>query len=116
MWWALAFAAVTTAGLALLGWALLIMHALSYGATALIGPGTIAAAPDAARYRQGFTVAVIVNLVSAPVLAWLVCHTPGRTWLPVLQGLAAAGLAAVAAGCALLLSLGIDPVDFVSAL
>jgi hypothetical protein len=80
-----------------------------------IGPGTIAA-PDAARYRQGFTLAVIVNLVSAPVLARLVCHTPGRTWLPVLQGLAAAGLAAVAAGCALLLSLGIDPVNFVSAL
>jgi hypothetical protein len=115
VWWALGFAAVTTAGLALLGWGLLVMHALIYGIAAAIGPGTIAA-PDYARYRLGFTVAVIVNLVSALVLARLAWRTPGRTWPPVLQGLVAAGLAAVAAGCAFLIAVGINPVDFVLAL
>ena len=115
MWWALGFAAVTTVGLALLGWGLLIMHTLIYGTAAVIGPGTIPAPADA-RYRLGFTVAVIVNLASALVLARLAWHTPGRTWPPVLQGLAAAGLAAVVAGCAFLLAVGINPVDFVVAL
>jgi hypothetical protein len=65
---------------------------------------------------MGFTVAVIVNLASALALARLACHTPGRTWPAVLQGLAAAGLAAVAAGCAFLFAVGINRVDFVVAL
>ena len=115
MWWALGFAAVTTVGLALLGLGLFIILALIYGGAAVIGPGTIAA-PDDARYALGFTAAVIVNLASASALALLVCHTPGRTWPPALQGFAAAVLAAVVACCVLLLAVGINPVDFVGAL
>ncbi len=91
------------------------MHALTYGAAAVVGPESITA-PDVARYRVGFTVAVIVNLVSAPALARLACHTPGRTWPPILQGLAAALIAAIAAGSALLVTVGINPLDFMGAL
>ena len=111
MWWALVFAAVTTAGLGLLAWGLLVMHALIYGAGEVIGPEGLSA-PDGARYRLGFTVAVVVNLAAAAGLARLACHTPGRTWPTALQGLAAALLAAVAAGGALLVTVGINPVDF----
>ena len=114
MWWALALAAVTTAGLGLLAWGLLLMHAFIYGAAAVVGVELITA-PDGTRYRLGFTIAVIVNLASAPVLARLACHTPARTWPAVLQGLAAALLSATAAGCALLVTVGINPVDFVTA-
>lgn len=114
MWWALVFAVVTTAGLGLLAWGLLVMHALTYGAAAVIGPETITA-PGGARYRLGFTVGVAVNFATAAGLARLACHTPGRTWPPALQGLAAALLAAVAASCALLVTIGINPVDFVTA-
>jgi hypothetical protein len=109
--WALVFAAVTTAGLGLLAWGLLVMHALFYGAGAVIGPEAITA-PDGARYRVGFTVAVVVNLATAAGVARLACHTPGGTWPTALQGLAAALLAAVAAGCALLVTVGMNPVDF----
>jgi hypothetical protein len=114
VWWALAFAAVTTGGLALLVWALLILHAFAYGGAAVIQLEPIDP-PDTARYLLAFTVAVTVNLASAAALGDLAGHTPGRTWPPALQGLAAAVLAAVAAGCALLLTLGINPVDFVLA-
>lgn len=115
MWWALGFAAVTTAGLGLLAWGLLVMDALIYGTAAVIGPEIITA-PDGARYRLGFTLAAAVNLATAAGLAGLACHTPGRTWPPALQGLAAALLATVAAGCALLVTIDINPVDFVTAL
>lgn len=111
MWWALVFAAVTTAGLGLLAWGLLVMDALIYGASAVVGPEAITA-PDGARYRLGFSVAVVFNLATAVGLARLSSHTPGRTWPTALQGLAAALLAAVAAACALLVTVGINPVDF----
>ena len=88
-WWALAFAAVTTAVLGLLAWGLLVMHALTYGAAAVVGPESIAA-PDGDRYRVGFAVAAVVNLVSAPALAGLACPSSERTWPPIVQGVAAA--------------------------
>ncbi len=114
VWWALAFAAVTTVGLALLAWGLLILHALVYGSAAVIQLEPITP-PDDALYLVAFTVAVMVNLASAAALAWIAWHTPVRAWPPALQGLAAAVLAAVAGVCALLLTLGINPVDFVLA-
>jgi len=112
--WALMFAAVTTVGLALLAWGLLIAHALTYGSAEVLRSGSVAP-PDEARYRLALLLAVVVNLASASALAGLARHTPARTWRPSLQGLSAAVLAAVAAGCTLLLTLGIDPVHFVTA-
>jgi hypothetical protein len=115
VWWALAFGAVTTAGLGILAWGILIAQALSYGVADVISPGAMKA-PDGGRYGQAFVVGVAVNLSSSLALAWLAFRTPGRTWPPAAQGLAAALLAAVGAACALLLTLGINPVDFVAAL
>ena len=111
VWWALAFAAVTTVGLALVAWGLLILHAFVYGSAAVIQLEPIAP-PDDARYLLAFTIAVTVNLATAAALAWIAWYTPVRTWPAALQGLAAAVLAAVAGVCALLLTLGINPVDF----
>jgi hypothetical protein len=108
------FAAVATVALGLLAGGLLVMHALIFGTAAVLGPETITA-PGGARYRLGFTVALAVNLATAAGLAGLAGHTPARTWPPALQGLAAALLAAVAAGCALLVTIGINPVDFATA-
>ena len=115
VWWALAFGGVTTTGLGVLAWGILIAHALSYGVADVISPGTMAA-PDGGRYGVAFVVGVVVNLSSAVALSWLAFHTPGRTWPPSVQGLAAALFAAVGAACALLLTLGIDPVDLLLAL
>ncbi|HEU5144185.1 MAG TPA: hypothetical protein VFT81_03345 [Dermatophilaceae bacterium] len=115
VWWALAFGAVTTAGLGILAWWILIAHALSHGVADVISPGAMAA-PDGRRYGLALAGGGIVNLSSAMALAWLAFHTPGRTWPPAAQGLAAALVAAVGAACALLLTLGINPVDLVVAL
>jgi hypothetical protein len=112
VWWALAFSAATTAGLGILAWWILITHALSFGVAGVISPGAMAA-PDGGRYSLAFVVGVVVNFSSAVWLAWLAFHTHARTWPPAVQGLGAAILAAVGAACALLLALGIHPVDFV---
>jgi hypothetical protein len=92
-----------------------IAQALAYGVGAVVAPQTIAAV-DGDRYRLAFAVGVIANLVSAACLARLAALTPARTWSPVVQGLTAAVLAAVAGASALLLALGMNPIAFVAAL
>lgn len=116
VWWALAFGGLTTLGLGVLAWGLLIMHALSYGVANVIAPETGLAAPEGSRYVLALAVGVIVNLAGGPTLIWLAIRTPARAWPPVVLGLCTALLAAVVATCALLLTLGINPVDFVHAL
>ena len=116
VWWALAFGGLTTVGLGVLTYGLLILDALVYGTTKVIAPETGIAVPEGDRYGLAFAVGVIVNLVSGPALIWLATRTRARTWPPVALGLCAALVAAVAATCALLLTLGINPIDFVLAL
>ena len=115
VWWALGFSALTTVGLGALTWGLVIVHALAYGVGAVVGPQTIAAV-DGDAYRLAFAVGLIANLASASSLAWLAARTPARTWNPVVQGLTAAVLGAVAGASALLLVLGMNPIAFVTAL
>jgi hypothetical protein len=115
MWWTLGFGALTTVGLAVFTYGLLLFDALVYGTTKVIAPETGLAPPNNDRYGLAFAVAVIVNLVSGPVLIWLATRTRARTWRPVALGLCAALVAAMAATCALLLTLGINPVEFVLA-
>ncbi|MFP5335884.1 MAG: hypothetical protein ACLGIV_11285 [Actinomycetes bacterium] len=114
--WALAFGSLTTVGLAVLAAALLVEHTLVYGAATVIRPETRVAAPDGGRYGLAFAVGAVVNLGMASALGWTAPRTAIRTWPPVVQGLGAALVAAVAAGCVLLLTLGIDPVGFVLSL
>lgn len=115
VWWALGFSALTTVGLGALAWAIVIVHALVYGVGAAVAPQAIAAV-DGDRYRLAFAVGLIANVASASCLAWLAARTPARSWNPVVQGLTAAVLAAVAGASALLLSLGMNPLAFVAAL
>ena len=115
VWWAIGFSILTTVGLGALTWGLVIAHALAYLVGAVVGPQTIAAV-DGDPYRLAFAVGLIANLASASSLAWLAARTPARTWNPVVQGLTAAFLAAVAGASALLLALGMNPIAFVIAL
>ena len=113
-WWALAYAFVTTAGLAMLVWAILVLDALSYGVfqvldVAAVGP------PVVDRYSTAFAVAVAVNLGSTLALSRLALRTSAAAWPPVLAGLLVALVTGTVAACVLLLMLGIDPVDVVTA-
>ena len=107
------FGALTTLGLVALTWALLIMHALAYGAFAVIEPQTRITAPQSNRYLLALAVGVVVNLAGGPALIWLAGRTRARHGPPVVLGLAAALVAAVAAACALLLMLGVNPIELV---
>lgn len=113
VWWSLGFSGLTTLGLGVLTWGLLIAHALMYGTLEVIGPTKGITAPEGNRYLLAFVVAAFVNLVGAPALIWLVVRTGVRSWPPVVLGLGAALVAAVAGACALLLMLGLNPVEFV---
>ena len=113
--WALVFGVITSLGLAVLTVGLLLMDALAYGFITVLATGA-SAAPDDGRYGLALVLGVVVSMVGAPALAWVGFGASSRTWPPVVQGLGAAVCAGVVAACALLLTLGIDPVDFVAAL
>ena len=113
VWWSLGFGGLTTLGLGVLAWGLLIAHALMYGTIEVIGLSKGITAPESNRYLLAFAVGAVVNLAGAPALIWLAVRTRVRSWPPVVLGLAAALVAAVAAACALLLVLGLNPVEFV---
>jgi hypothetical protein len=113
VWWALGFSVVTTVGLGVLVWGILIVDLIGYGAAAVMMPETTPTAPEDAPYGLAFAVGVVVNVVCASALARLAFRTPVRTWPPAVQGLAAALTAGLTAVCALLLTLGINPVGFV---
>lgn len=113
--WALVFSGLTIICLGVLTWVLLVMHAFGYGVAAVIAPEWDVAAPVGDRYGLAFAVGVLVNLAGAGALVMVASRTAARTWPPVAQGLCAAFVAACAASCALLLTLGINPVDFVLA-
>lgn len=113
--WAVGLSVVTTAGLGMLTWMLGIMDVLTYGAIAIVAQESVTA-PEPDRYRLAFAVGAVVNLTGAPVLAWVASRTPARAWPPFAQGLVGALAASVVAACALLLMLGISPIDFLSAL
>ena len=113
--WALVFCGLTIIGLGVFIWILLVMHALGYGVASVIAPESEVAAPVEGRYGFAFAVGVLVNLAGALALVVLASRTAARRWPPVAQGLCAAVVAASAASCALLLTLGINPVEFVLA-
>ena len=110
--WVLALGVLTTAGLGALSWGLLVLEVLSYGALSVFGPELAAAAPDSGRHGQAFAVGVAVHVTCAVALTLLASGTAVRSWPPLLQGLGTTIVAAAAAACALLLTLGIDPIDF----
>ena len=113
--WALVFGVLTSLALALLALALLVMNAMAYGVALVFGPD-LPASPENSRYLLALVFGVVVSMAGAPAVAWLGFGPSSRTWPPMALGLAAATAAAVVALCALLVTLGNSPVDFVSAL
>lgn len=109
--WSVGFAVLTSVGLVVLTWALLVMDAVVAMALAVASPDAEVAVGG--HYGRALALGVALNLVLAPVLSLALMRTPARTWPAWVQGLASAGMAAVSAGAVLLLVVGIDPVDFV---
>ncbi|MGD8201342.1 hypothetical protein ACQE98_11835 [Ornithinimicrobium sp. W1679] len=116
LWWTLALLVLTTAGLGLLAWALLVTHGMAYAAFEVFRPQGVVAAPDLDDYLRALLVAVTSNVAVALALVWLARRTRARRWHPVAVGVLAAVTAVVLAGSAMLLLLGISPIDFVLAL
>lgn len=113
--WALVFGVLTSLALAALAVVLLLMNAMAYGVALVFAPDVLAS-PDESRYLLALVFGVVLSMAGSPALAWLGFGSSSRSWPPMVQGLAAAVLAAVVAVCALLLTLGISPIDFLAAL
>lgn len=112
MWWTLGFVVLTTTVLGLLTWGLLIMHALTYGTFEVLRPQAGVVAPKFDDHVSAFLVGVTVNVAVAFAMVCLANRTRAQRWHPITVGVMAALVGAVAAGSALLLVLGINPVSF----
>jgi hypothetical protein len=116
MTWALGFTGVTLIGLALLSVGLFLMLALVEGSMRVFAPESEIASTDSGTFGWAFALAAGVALVTTLGVARLTECTAARRWPPVLQGLAAAAVAALLSLVILLPRLGIDPVGFLTAL
>jgi hypothetical protein len=116
VWWTLGFVVLTTTAIGLLTWGLLIMHAMTYGTFEVLRPQAGVIAPEFDNYVSAFFVGVTVNVAVALALVCLANRTRAQRWHPITVGFMTAVVAAVAAGSALLLVLGINPVSFLLAL
>ena len=114
MTWALGFAGVTLIGLAGLSVGLFLMLVLAYGSLSVFAVEVEASPPDSGTFGWAFALAAGVALVTTAGMARLAECTAARRWPPVLQGLAAAVVAALLSLVVLLLRLGIDPFGFLS--
>lgn len=109
-WWATAFVTVTAVGLAVLAWAELVLHGLTYGIGKALGLAQIAP-PDTDRYGWALGVGVVVDAAVTATMLWLLGRTAARQWPAWVTALLAATVGGVVGASALLLMLGIDPLD-----
>lgn len=116
VWWTVGFVVMTTTGLGLLTWALLGMHALTYGTFEILRPQAGVPAPELDNYVRAFLVGATVNVAVAFGMVGLANTSRARGWHPVAVAVIAALAAAGVAGSASLLMLGINPVSFLFAL
>lgn len=103
-------------GLAVLSVGLLLTLTLVEGSMKVFVPESEIASTDSGTFRWAFALAAGVALVTTAGVALLTECTAARRWPPALQGLAAAAVSALLSLVVLLLRLGIDPVDFLTAL
>ncbi len=66
-WWSVVISALTTVLLAGLAFALLAVHALTYGFTHVLGVGSVDD-PDIGRYELGLAVGIGINVVGGAVV------------------------------------------------
>ena len=114
-WWSLAYAILTTAGLALLAWGIVVMQALGYGVAYILDTGPTVR-PDADRYSLAFAVAVAVNLGGAVALSRLWLRTRPTTLPPAMAAVPVAVVSGGVAAFAMLAVLGIEPTVLVDLL
>ena len=107
-WWSLAIGVLTTAFLAGLAFALLVMHSLTYGFTYVLGVGSVDD-PVVGRYELALAVGILLNVAGALVLSRLALRTRAAAWPPVLAALPIAVVTGVAATAGMLAVLGFDP-------
>ena len=107
-WWSLAIGVLTTVFLTGLAFALLVMHALTYGFTYVLEVGSIDH-PDVDRYELALAVGIGTNIFGALGLSRLALRTRAAGWLPVLAALPIALVTGVVATTAMLAVLGVDP-------
>ena len=75
MWWTAGFVILTTTGLGLLTWGLLIMHAMTYGTFEVFRPQAGVIALEFDDYVRAFLVGVTVNVGVAFGAVWLANKT-----------------------------------------
>lgn len=109
-WWAIAFVTVTAVGLGALAWAVLMMHALTYGMTEVLGMAR-PDPPDTDRYGWALAVGVAVDAAVTAAMLWQLGRTAARQWPAWVTALLAAVVGGATGASALLLVLGINPID-----
>lgn len=112
MWWTAGFVVLTTTGLGLLTWGLLIMHAMTFGTFEVLQPQAGVIAPKLDNYVRAFFVGATVNVAVAFGLVWLAHKTRARGWHPITVAVMAILAGAVVSSSASLIMLGINPVTF----
>ena len=92
------------------------MHAMTYGTYDVLRPQSGLSGPDMDDYIHALLIGASVNVVVASGMVWFLSTTRVGGWPPVLvAGIAASTGAAVACGASLV-TLGISPVTFLTAL
>lgn len=113
-WWAACFVVVTVVGLVALDWALLMLHALGYGFSQVLGPEGVAA-PDTDRYVRALVVGGLVDAAGTAAMLWLLLRTAARRWPAWTSALPAAAVGGVVGASALTLVLGTNPIELLLA-
>ena len=106
-WWSLAIGVLTTAFLVGLAFALLVMHALTYGFTYVLDLGSVDG-PDVGRYELALAVGIGTNVFGALGLSRLALRTRAAAWPRVLAALLIAVVTGALATAGMLAVLGID--------
>lgn len=107
-WWSLAISALTTVGLAFLAYELLVLHALVYGFTRVLGLAAVEE-PDVGRYELALALGIVLNVLGAVGLSRLALRTRAAAWPPVLAALPIAVVTGVVATAGMCAVLGFDP-------
>jgi len=107
-WWSLAIGVLTTAFLVGLAFALVLMHALTYGFTSVAGLGSVDE-PDVDRYELALAVGIGTNVFGALGLSRLALRTRATAWPRPLTALLIAVVTGALATAGMLAVLGIDP-------
>jgi hypothetical protein len=110
VWGAAVLVIGTSVGLAALDWAVLVLHGLTYGMARVLGTSE-PSPPDSNRYGWALAVGLVVDVGGTAASLWLLGLAAARQWRAGVTSLLAAAVGGAAGASALLLVLGINPLD-----